>query len=113
MKRRMYFESRKGFKPSGPEYCKHNLGLLRAKCRGRSLESYNIAPEGRHSSSTKSARGCATWNLWRGRLARWTVGILPAQLPGAGRSRDSGRDAHTTSRGMAILAMSLHGQEKV
>ena len=35
--------------------------------------------------------------LERGHLAR-------AFLAGAGRSRDSGRDAHVTSRGMAILA---------
>ena len=35
--------------------------------------------------------------MWRGRHARWGVGILPAQLARAGRSRASGRDARATS----------------
>ena len=34
-----------------------------------------------------------------------------ASRAGAGRSRDRGRDAHATSRGMAILAMTEHGQD--
>ena len=42
--------------------------------------------------------------LGRGHPAR----AFPA---GAGRSRDSGRDAHVTSRGMTILAVTSHGQD--